>query len=335
LVVRRVVALVFLCFGLTLLGFVLTEVVPSNPAQANLGERAAANPAIVQAYRERYGLNKPIVERYERYLERLVLHGDLGNSELSGRPVRDDLRDYVPATAELALISMFMALIVGIPVGVWAAMKAQTRSDQVIRLISLGGMSVPPFWLALIALYLFFYKFNVFPGVGRLDPIDLPPPHATGLLTVDALIAGKFGLFWSALQHVLLPALVLAVANVGVFARFTRSAVLEVVHEDYVRTARAKGMPRRVIVPRHIVRAALPPVLTVIGLAFGNVLTGTVLVENIFAWPGIGQYAYHSATALDLPAIMGVSLFVAIVYIAINLIVDLLYGIIDPRIRVA
>ena len=174
---------------------------------------------------------------------------------------------------------------------------------------------MPTFWIALVALYVFFFRLGWFPGGDRLDPGVLAPPHTTGLYTVDALLAGQWSTAWDALHHLILPALVLAAFNVGLLTRYTRSAVLEVIGNDYVRAARAKGLPERDVLLRHVLRAALPSVVTVIGLVFANVLTGTVLVETIFAWPGIGQYAYRSAVTLDLPAIMGVSLFVALVYI--------------------
>jgi peptide/nickel transport system permease protein len=228
-----------------------------------------------------------------------------------------------------------IAVIVGVGLGVLAAVRRNRPTDHLLRLVSLGGISVPTFWLALICLYVFFFKLNWVPGGGRLDPGVLEPPHVTGFYTFDALVAGQWSTLWDATRHLVLPSLVLALFNVGLLTRYTRSAVLEVIGEEYVQAARAKGLPERVVVLRHVLRAAMTSLVTVIGLAFANVMTGSVLVENIFAWPGIGQYAYHSATALDLPAIMGVSLFVAIIYIAINLIVDLLYGIIDPRIRVA
>jgi peptide/nickel transport system permease protein len=193
---------------------------------------------------------------------------------------------------------------------------------------------MPTFWIALLALYFGFYRLGWFPGAERLDPGVDPPPHVTGLYTIDALLAGNPGLFWQALHHLLLPALVLALFSISLLTRFTRSAVLEVVGNDYVRAARAKGLPERVVIVRYILRAALPSVVTVLGLVFANVLTGAVLVEKIFSWPGIGQYAYTAAVNLDVPAIAGVSLFVAFVYITVNFIVDVLYGVIDPRIRI-
>jgi peptide/nickel transport system permease protein len=192
---------------------------------------------------------------------------------------------------------------------------------------------VPLFWLALLALYVLSFRLGWFPGSGRLDPGAIQPEKVTGMFTIDALLARDFATFKSALGHVLLPSMVLASFTIGLLTRFTRSSVLEVLSNDYVRAAHAKGLPMRVVVTRHVLRAALVPVITVIGTAFASLLAGTVLVEQIFSWPGIGSYAYRAATTLDLPAIMGVSLFVAVVYITINLIVDLLYSVIDPRIR--
>ena len=331
---RRLAALLLLGLGITFVAFVLTELVPGDPAAANLGQRAIGDPAAVQAFREHYGLDKPLPVQYALYLEHLA-RGDLGESEQSHRAVRTDLGEYVPATAELAVTSILIAFVLGIALGVLAAVRRNRLTDQVLRVVSLGGISMPTFWLALVALYFFFFKLGWVPGSGRLDPGVLAPPHATGLYTVDALLAGQFDVAASALQHLILPACVLAAYNVGLLTRFTRSAVLEVINNDYIQAARAKGLPERTVIFRHVLRAALPPIITVAGLAFANVMTGTVLVESIFAWPGIGQYAFHSATTLDLPAIMGVSLFVAVVYIVVNFAVDILYGIVDPRIRVA
>ena len=331
---RRLVALILLGLGITFVAFVLTELVPGDPAAANLGQRAIGDPAAVQAFREHYGLDKPLPVQYVVYLQHLAT-GDLGESEQSHRPVRTDLGEYVPATAELAVTSMLIAFALGIALGILSAVRRNRLTDQVLRVISLGGISMPTFWLALVALYLFFFKLGWVPGSGRHDPGVFAPPHVTGLYTVDALLSGQLDVLGSALQHLILPACVLAAYNIGLLTRFTRSAVLEVINNDYIQAARAKGLPERTIVFRHVLRAALPPIITVGGLAFANVMTGTVLVESIFAWPGIGQYAFHAATTLDLPAIMGVSLFVAIVYIVVNFAVDVLYGVVDPRIRVA
>jgi peptide/nickel transport system permease protein len=332
-VLRRVLALVLLLLGITLVTFVLTELVPSNAAATNLGEQAAGDPAAVKAFEQHYGLDKPLPVRYLIYLKD-VLHGDLGQSSLTHDSVTHDLGQFIPATAELALYSIVFAAFVGITFGVIAALRRNRPTDHGLRVASLAGISMPTFWIALVALYVGFYKLGWFPGGQRLDPGTTPPPSVTGLYTVDALLDGNPSLFWQALHHLLLPALVLAAFNVSLLTRFTRSAVLEVVGNDYVRGARAKGMPEHVVVTRYVLRAALPAVVTVLGLVFANVLTGAVLVEKIFSWPGIGQYAYEAAVNLDVPAIAGVSLFVAVVYVTVNFVVDVLYGVIDPRIRV-
>ena len=332
-VLRRLVALVFLSIGITFVAFVLTELVPSNAVATNLGEQAAGDPAAVAAFKHHYGLDKPFPVRYAIYLDHLV-HGDLGQSSLTHDAVTHDLGQFIPATAELALYSILFAAIVGIAFGVIAALRRNKPTDHVLRVASLAGISMPTFWIALVALYVGFFRLGWFPGAERLDPGTTAPSSITGLYTVDALLHGQWSLFVQALHHLLLPALVLAAFNVSLLTRFTRSAVLEVIGNDYVRAARAKGMPERVVVLRYILRAALPSVVTVLGLVFANVLTGAVLVEKIFSWPGIGQYAFQAAVNLDVPAIAGVSLFVAVVYITVNFVVDLLYGLIDPRIRI-
>jgi peptide/nickel transport system permease protein len=332
-VLRRLVALVFLSLGITFVAFVLTELVPSNAVATNLGEQAAGDPAAVAAFRQHYGLDKPFPIRYGIYLDHLV-HGDLGQSTLTHGPVTHDLGQFIPATGELALYSILFAAVVGIAFGVIAALRRNRPTDHALRVASLAGISMPTFWIALVALYVGFVRLGWFPGAERLNPGTSPPPSVTGLYTIDALLAGKWGLFVEALHHLVLPALVLAAFNVSLLTRFTRSAVLEVIGNDYVRAARAKGLPERTVVLRYIVRGALPSVVTVLGLVFANVLTGAVLVEKIFSWPGVGQYAFQAAVNVDVPAIAGVSLFVAVVYITVNFVVDVLYGLIDPRIRV-
>jgi len=324
---------VLLAVGITLVVFVLTQLVPSNAVATNLGEQAAGDPAAVAAFKAHYGLDKPLPVRYWLYLKHLA-QGDLGESSLTHDPVRHDLAQFIPATAELGLYSIVIAAFFGILLGVVAAMRRNRPADHALRIVSLGGISMPTFWIALVALYVGFFKLGWFPGADRLDPGATPPPSKTGLYTIDALLAGDGGLFVQALHHLVLPALVLAAFNVSLLTRYTRSAVLEVSGNDYVRAARAKGMPERIVVTRYILRAALPAVVTILGLVFANVLTGAVLVEKIFSWPGIGQYAYQAAVNVDVPAIAGVSLFVAVVYITVNFVVDILYGVIDPRIRV-
>jgi peptide/nickel transport system permease protein len=249
--------------------------------------------------------------------------------------VLTDLAQYVPATIELALFAIVLSMVVGVGLGILAAVFRDRWPDQLIRVVSLGGVSMPIFWVALVAFYLLFFKLGWLPGGGRLDPAQNSPTHLTGMFTIDAAVHGQWTLFWSALRHLVLPGLVLAIFTVGMLTRFTRASMLEIMGNDYVRAARLKGLPEHTVVLRHVLRPALVSIITVAGVAFGNLLSGTVLVEKIFTWPGVGQYAYTSAVNLDLPAIMGVSLFVALVYIVVNLVVDLLYGVIDPRIRLS
>ncbi len=320
-----------LSIGIVVVSFVLTHMVPGNPALANLGQNPT--PSEIRVFDQRNGLDKPLPVQLGLYFVHL-LQGNLGTSQQTGDPVAHDLSMAIPATAELAITSIVIALIFGVGFGLVAALRRDGVTDFVLRILSLVGVSVPTFWLALIALYLLFFKLGIFPGGSRLSPTDTAPPHVTGMYTVDALLAGRWSTFWDALHHLLMPAMILAAANMGLLTRYTRSAVLEVMEHDYIRAAKAKGLSRRTVVFGHILRAALPSIVTVIGLAFANVMTGAVLVENIFSWPGIGQYGYQSSTTLDLPAIAGVSLFIAVVYVVVNFVVDVLYGVLDPRVRV-
>jgi len=320
--------------GVTVMTFGIVQAVPGDAATANLSESALQDPEIVAAYRAKWGLDKPLYVQYWIYLSAL-LRGDLGVSQQTSRPVLDDLLTYVPATLEIAIPAMVIALLVGTAVGLFAAVKRDRAGDQVVRVGTLFGLSTPSFWLSLVVLYVFFYLLGLAPSGGRLSTWFAPPPKVTGMITVDAALAGQWDVWWDAVQHLALPVGVLALLTAAVLTRFVRSAMLEVLDTDYVKAARAKGMPSGVILRRHVLRAGMVPVLTVSGLAFASLLSGTVLVEQVFSWPGVGQYAYRAASGLDLPAIMGVSLFVAIVYTGVNLAVDLLYGVIDPRIRVS
>lgn len=332
-VAKRIAGGLLLVIGITLVTFTLSNLVPADPATAALGDRASGDPQIVAAFKERYGLNDPLPLQYVNYLGRLA-RGDLGPSSQTGGSVSDELARAIPATAELALAAIAMTLVFGIGLGTLAAIYRGRWFDQVVRVVTLIGASAPSFWLALIAFYLFFFELGWAPPGGRLDAQEALPPHVTGLVTVDALLAGQFDTFRSAVWHLLLPSFVLAAYSVSFMVRFTRSAVLEVLGSDYVLAAYAKGLPKRTVIFGHVLRAAMPSVITLTGLSFATLLSGTVLVEAIFSWPGIGEYAYISATSLDLNAVMGVSIFIAVVYVVINLIVDVLYGVVDPRIRV-
>ncbi|GGM59218.1 peptide ABC transporter permease [Micromonospora sonchi] len=331
---KRLAITAGLLLGVTVVTFGLVNVVPGDPVTANLSDQALNDPATVAAFREKWGLDQPLWAQYLHYLGNL-LHGDLGISQQTGRSVLDDLVRYVPATMELAIPTMVLALLIGTGIGMLAAVRNGRFTDQLVRVGSLLGLSTPPFWLSLVVLYVFFYQLGLAPSGGRLSTGFSPPPTVTGMYTVDAALAGQWDVAWDAAQHLTLPVLVLTSLTVALLVRFVRSAMLEVLQQDYIRAAYAKGLPARVVLRRHLLRAGLVPVVTVSGLAFASLLSGTVLVESIFGWPGLGQYAYRSATALDLPSILGVSLFVALVYTLVNLTVDLLYGLIDPRIRLS
>ncbi|MBT1166101.1 ABC transporter permease [Bifidobacterium simiarum] len=329
----RFIVSIFLAIGVTLVTFILTNLVPTDPVTAVLGESAAADPAIVANMRRQMGLDKPLPVQYLMYLQRL-LHGDMGTSAQTHNPVAQDLSQALPATMELALITLVISVIIGVGLGLYAALHNRRFSDQLIRLLSLLGISVPSFWLAMLCFYFFFYKLGLFPGTGRLDPTFTAPPHVTGIYITDALLAGDPALAANAVSHAVLPSLVMILWTVGFLLRFCRSSVLEVLSQDYVTAARAKGLPSGRITFAYVLRGALLPILTMIGMLFGGLMSGSVLVESVFSWHGLGQYAFQAAKSLDLQAIMGVGLTVGVIYITVNFVVDLLYGLIDPRVRV-
>lgn len=329
---RRLALTIPLLIGITLIAFTISHGVPSDPVAANLGQTAMNDPEIVAAFRAEWGLDKSPPEQYINYVTNL-LHGDLGRAIKTRRPVLQDLGKYLPATIELATSAMFFGVTLGLFFGIVSALRRNHVLDHVVRVVSLLGVSIPVFWLALIALQVFYASMGIAAGPGRLDVGMEPPPSFTGLYTVDALIAGQWHVFFNALWHLALPAIVLGSYVTGVITRVTRSAMLDVLGQDYMRTARSKGLAPNDVVMRHALRNALIPIVTVIGFSYGNLLAGTVLTESIFAWPGIGQYAYRASTSLDFPAIMGVSMLIAIIFIFVNLVADVLYFWLDPRLR--
>ncbi len=333
-VLRRFLLTVPLLLGITLVTFTVSHLIPADPLMAILPERAANDPEIVRMYRERWGLDRSLPEQYVFYLRNL-LRGDLGESYTSRRPVAQDLRERFPATVELALAAMLYAVTVGMTLGILSAIWYERWIDHLARMISLVGVSLPVFWLGLLALQLFYANLHLLPGPGRIDPRLTAPPFRTGFYTIDSLLAGDLPLLLNALAHLVLPGIVLGSYAMGIIARMTRSALLDVLGADYIRTARAKGLTEQRVLLVHALRNALIPTVTVIGLTFGSLLAGAVLTETIFAWPGIGRYAVDAAMKLDLPAVMGVTLLIAVVYVLVNFVTDVLYGLLDPRIRVS
>ena len=333
-IARRLVLMVVLMLGVSFLVFLISHLVPSNPIAANLSQTAMNDPEVVAAFEAKWGLDKPLFVQYIIYLKNL-LQGDLGTSIRTGQPVLKDLMRYYPATIELSLCAMIVAIIVGVIFGVLSAVFRDKPIDQLLRAISVSGVSIPSFWFALLVLFIFFYTLGWFPGPGRIGARTSIPTTGTGLYILDAIFTGNFELLKDSISHIMLPSCVLGFFTMGLITRQTRSNLLEVMSMDYIRTARAKGMSEKRVVIKHALNNALIPVITVAGMGFCNLLGGMVFVEKIFAWPGIGQYAYLSATTLDFPAICGVSLLIALNYVVVNLFIDILYSIIDPRIRLS
>lgn len=329
--IRRLLLLPFMLVGISLIAFILSHSVPADPVNAALGEGAIGKPDLVRAYKEHWGLDKSLPEQYLVYLWNLS-HGDLGNSIISRRSVAEDLGDAIPATFELATAAILISLL-GVPLGIMAAIKHRKVVDGLIRFFSLLGSSVPVFWLAYIAIFFFYARLGIFPATDRLDTGVAAPNRITGFYTIDSLFSGRWDALGSSLRHLILPAIVLSLTTIGTIIRVSRTITLDVLHQDYLRTARSKGLKEWIVVARHALPNILVPVVTVISLSYGSLLSGTVLTETIFAWPGIGRYAFQSATKLDFPGIMGVSIVIALIYIVINLVVDLLYAVLDPRIR--
>ena len=329
LIARRLGFLVLVLLGISLITFLLSHVVPADPARLYAGPRASA--AAVAAVRRQFGLDQPLPAQYARYLGGL-LHGDFGPSLTSHRPVAADLRDYQPATVELTLAALVLILAAGLPLGVLSGVWPGSLVDGIGRLVSITGVAVPAFWLGLMAQLLLFDQLGWFPSGGRLDPNTAPPQGPTGLYTVDSLLHGDAPLFAQSLWHLLLPAAVLGYGSLAVLTRQVRAGMLEVLSQDYVRTARSKGLRERSVIARHALRNAVLPATTVMGLQVGSLLGGALLVENVFAWPGLGRYATQATLNLDYNAVLGVTLVAASIYVAVNLTVDLLYAVLDPRV---
>jgi len=329
---KRLALLVLVLLGATMITFVVSHMVPSNPARMWAGPRAS--PGQIEQARHELGLDQPLYVQLAVYVSR-ILRGDLGVSIHTRRPVLKDIADYFPATFELTTVAMVIALALGIPMGVVSATKRDKLPDHATRIFSLTGVSVPIFWLGLLAQLVLSSTLHILPTSGRVDALlqAQAPPALTGMYLLDALLAGNWPFFASAFVHILLPALTLSYASLAIVTRMTRSTMLEVLGQDYIRTARMKGLPERTVLYKHALKNTLIPILTIVSLSYGLMLGGAVLVETIFDWPGMGLYATNSILTIDLPAIVGVTLVVAVIYVMINLVVDILYTLVDPRVR--
>jgi peptide/nickel transport system permease protein len=330
-VVRRLILLVPILVGLSMLVFLWIRALPQGPAESLLGERAT--PETIRQIEEQYGLDEPIHVQYWSYVK-TVAQGDLGTTIRTRRPVTDELKERFPATIELTFAALLFATLLGIPLGFVAAKRYGTWVDHSSLVVSLIGISIPIFFLAILLKYVFAVQLGLLPTVGRISVlIDLE--HPTNFYTVDALIAGDLEAFWDVLKHLMLPAIALGSIPLAITARITRAAVLDVQNEDYVRTARAKGLAPRIVDTRHIFRNALLPITTIIGLQTGLLLSGAVLTETVFAFPGMGTWLVEAINQRDFPILQGGILFVSLVFVIVNLLVDISYALINPRIRVS
>lgn len=329
--VRRILLLVPILIGLSLLVFLWIRALPGSPAESLLGERATAE-SIAQI-RDQYGLDDPIYEQYWRYLQ-TVGSGDLGTSIASRRPVTEEVRERFPATIELTVGAMLFATFIGVPLGFLAAKRYGRPLDHASLFLSLIGVSIPIFFLAIILKWAFAVELGWLPSVGRQDVL-IEAEHPTNFYVLDGIVTGNWAAAWDALKHLILPAVALGSIPLAIIARITRASVLDVQNEDYVRTARAKGISSRAVDSRHVLRNAMLPISTIVGLQVGLLLSGAILTETVFAFPGLGTWLKEAIDNRDYPVIQGGVLFVAIIVVLVNLVVDLSYGLLNPRIRLA
>ncbi|OCR24030.1 peptide ABC transporter permease [Pseudomonas syringae] len=326
---KRLFGLLLVVIGVSVITFAISHLIPGDPARLIAGDRASD--AIVANIRHQLGLDLPLYQQYGRYMLDL-LQGDLGTSIRTSRPVLEDLQAYFPATLELALAALLLSILIGVPLGVLSAVYHNRAIDQIARTVAVTGISTPAFWLGLGLIVLFYGHLNWLPGSGRLDEGLTPPRTITGFYLIDSLLMGDWELFKNAAQHLLLPAVTLGFVNLGVIARQIRSAMLDQLGEDYIRTARAYGLSKWAVILRHALPNALIPSVTVLGLTLGDLLYGAVLTETVFAWPGMGAYVVKSIQSLDFPAVMGFAIVVSFIYVLLNMAIDLVYRLIDPRI---
>lgn len=328
---RRLGLAVVTLFGVIVAVFFITRILPGDPVSVKAG--AYATDEVRAAITKELGLDKPLPQQLASYLGN-ILQGNLGTSTRSGQPVRQDLLSRLPATIELALASLLLAALVGIPLGIWAALRQHSRVDRLIQQWTILAAAVPLFWFGLVLIFVFYHLWHVAPPpVGRLDTAISPPRTITGLFTVDALLTGNWPALGNALAHLALPVLALGIATMSPFIKVARSAMIDVLGSDYILAAKSLGFSERELVWHDALKNALIGLLTVTGIVLGYLLAGNVLVETIFAWPGIGFYAWNALTGSDYDAIQGFVLTIAIIYVFLNLAIDVAYGFIDPRIR--
>ncbi len=331
-IIRRLIAMPLLLLGIVSIAFLLTHFTKGDPLISIIGERQMENPIVVAAARARWGLDRSLPEQYLVYVGNL-LTGDFGTSLRTKQGVGLDLLQRLPATLELVVAAMLVGSLVGVTLGVVAAHFRDRAADHFARLFALVGSSLPVFWSGLILLFVFWYTLGILPGPGRLDTRTTAPPYVTGFYTIDSLVAGSFTVFAEAISHLILPACVLGWAVMGIISRLVRASMLDVLNQDYILAARAKGASEPRVLVNHALRNALIPTLTIVGFSFAYLITGAVLSETIFSWPGMGSYAVDAARNLDYPAIIGVTIVGGAAFLLTNLMTDIAYAFVDPRIR--
>jgi ABC-type dipeptide/oligopeptide/nickel transport system permease component len=330
-ILRRLVTVIPTLIGVVIVTFLLTRVLPGDPAVYFAGP--AATPQSIADIRKSLGLDKPLPEQFLRYVDDLA-HGDLGNSLATGRPVVTEIVSRLPASAELTLFGLIISITIAVPLGILAAVKQGSWIDHTCRIVATAGVSLPVFFTGLLLVYVFYFRLGWAPApLGRLDVFYDAPPQVTGFYLIDSLLAGNLELFRASLSQLILPGLTLAIFAVAPIARMTRAAMLEVLASDYVRTARASGLSQYTIIVTYAFRNAMLPVITTLGMVFSFLLGANVLVEKVFAWPGIGSFAVEALIASDYAPVQGFVLTMAVMYVALNLMIDMLYGVVDPRVR--
>lgn len=328
-IARRLIALIPVLLGVSIVVFSLIRLIPGDPVTVMLGEKARAEE--VARIREEMGFNRPIYVQYVEWMGH-VLRGDLGKSIINHTPVMTELRQRLSATIEMVVVGLLIGVFVGISIGILSAIKRNSWLDVVATLGSLIGVSMPIYWLALILVYALAVNRQIFPPSARLD-VELTVIRHTGFMLIDTLLMGNIRLFLNAVWHLILPSCVLSTVVMPILARLTRASMLEVLRQDYVRTAEAKGLRYNVVIIRHALKNALLPIVTVIGLQLGGLLGGALLTETIFSWPGMGLWTYRAILSRDYPIVQGAVLVSALIYVCVNLLVDISYAYLDPRIR--
>jgi dipeptide transport system permease protein len=331
LLFKRMLLVIPNLIGVIVVTFLLTRALPGDPAAYFAGP--AADKQAVEQIRVKLGLDKPLIVQFGRYVADLA-HGDLGNSLSTGQPVVTEIKNRLPASAELTLFGLILSIAIAVPLGILGAVKQGTWIDHTCRVVATAGVSLPVFFTGLLLVYLFYFRLGWAPApLGRLDVFFDPPPQVTGFYLIDSLIAGEPDIFMASLKQLILPGLTLAIFSVAPIARMTRASMLAVLSSDFVRTARASGLSSYTVIMTYAFRNALLPVITTLGMVFSFLLGANVLVEKVFAWPGIGSFAVEALIASDFAPVQGFVLTMAVMYVALNLLIDVLYGVVDPRVR--